>query len=107
MKHPYCIRFLSLPTYAPGANPMEKHWLKLSRTWLRFHPYARRQAHIPSRKLDGWLSRHCDPSPALLHEVGNYQLYLLMRIIAGLRLPQIEMSRLRFPLQVAYNFRSK
>jgi transposase len=29
-----------LPTYAPWTNPTEKYWLKLSREWLRFHPFA-------------------------------------------------------------------
>jgi hypothetical protein len=53
MKHPNRIRFVSLPTYAPWTNPTEKYWLKLSRKWLRFHPYARRQAHVPSGV--GWL----------------------------------------------------
>lgn len=63
------IEFLPLPTYAPWTNPTEKYWLKLSREWLCFHPYAgSKKAFIEG--LDGWLQRHCDPSSDLLHEVG-------------------------------------
>ncbi len=69
MKSPNRLRFLSLPTYAPWTNPAEKYWLKLSREWLRFHPYAGDKKTF-IRELDGWLSRHCDESPELLHEVG-------------------------------------
>ncbi len=69
MKHPNRLRFLSLPTYAPWTNPAEKYWLKLSREWLRFHPYAGDKKTF-IRELDGWLSRHCDESPELLHELG-------------------------------------
>lgn len=69
MKTPNRIRFLPLPTYAPWTNPTEKYWLKLSREWLRFHPFAGDKA-IFKRELDGWLKRHSDESPALLHEVG-------------------------------------
>lgn len=69
MKPTNRLRFLSLPTYAPWTNPTEKYWLKLSREWLRFHPYAERKKGFIS-ELDGWLSRHCLPSPDLLHEVG-------------------------------------
>ena len=69
MKKPNRIRFLPLPTYAPWTNPTEKYWLKLSREWLRFHPYAGDKKKF-IRELDGWLSRHSDDSTALLHEVG-------------------------------------
>jgi|SRR5579875_591676 transposase len=63
------IRLLPLPTYAPWTNPTEKYWLKLSREWLRFHPYAGdKRAFIQA--LEGWLRRHSDPSPQLLHELG-------------------------------------
>ena len=63
------LRFLSLPTYAPWTNPSEKYWLKLAREWLRFHPFAGDKKEF-IRERDGWLSRHCAPSPALLHELG-------------------------------------
>lgn len=63
------IQFLPLPTYAPWTNPTEKYWHKLSREWLRFHPYGGDKPQF-IRELDGWLSRHCAPSLALLHEVG-------------------------------------
>jgi transposase len=69
MKPANRIRFLSLPTYAPWTNPTEKYWLKLSREWLRFHPFAGDKRTF-IRELDGWLSRHCDESPELLHEIG-------------------------------------
>ena len=69
MKTPNRIRFLPLPTYAPWTNPTEKYWLKLSREWLRFHPFAGDKT-IFKRELDGWLKRHSGESPALLHEVG-------------------------------------
>ena len=69
MKTPNRIRFLLLPTYAPWTNPAEKYWLKLSREWLRFHPFAGDKTTF-KRELDGWLSRHSDESPALLHELG-------------------------------------
>jgi transposase len=69
MKPTNRIRFLPLPTYAPWTNPTEKYWLKLSREWLRFHPYAQDKKEF-IRQLDGWLSRHCAPSPERLHEVG-------------------------------------
>lgn len=69
MKMPNRIRFLPLPTYAPWTNPTEKYWLKLSREWLRFHPYAGDKKTF-KRELDGWLSRHCDASTDLLHEIG-------------------------------------
>jgi len=69
MKTPNRIRFLSLPTYAPWTNPTEKYWLKLSREWLRFHPFAGNKKTF-IRELDGWLARHCDASTELLHEVG-------------------------------------
>lgn len=69
MKHPNRLRFLALPTYAPWTNPMEKYWLKLSREWLRFHPYAGDKQTF-KRELDGWLTRHSDASSALLHEIG-------------------------------------
>ena len=69
MKQPNRIRFLPLPTYAPWTNPTEKYWLKLSREWLRFHPYAGDKKTF-KRELDGWLSRHCGESSALLHELG-------------------------------------
>ena len=69
MKSPNRLRFLPLPTYAPWTNPTEKYWLKLSREWLRFHPFAGDKL-IFKRELDGWLRRHSDESPALLHEVG-------------------------------------
>lgn len=69
MKPANRLRFLPLPTYAPWTNPTEKYWLKLSREWLRFHPYAGdKKAFV--RELHGWLARHCDPSSALLHELG-------------------------------------
>ncbi len=69
MKPANRIQFLPLPTYAPWTNPAEKYWLKLAREWLRFHPFGGdKQQFI--REVDGWLSRHCAPSPALLHEVG-------------------------------------
>lgn len=69
MKTPNRLRFLPLPTYAPWTNPTEKYWLKLSREWLRFHPFAG-DKHVFKRELDGWLHRHCAASPALLHELG-------------------------------------
>jgi len=69
MKKPNRIRFLPLPTYAPWTNPTEKYWLKLSREWLRFHPFAGDKKQF-IHQLDGWLTRHCDPSPDLLHEIG-------------------------------------
>jgi len=69
MKSPNRLRFLPLPTYAPWTNPTEKYWLKLSREWLRFHPFAGDKL-IFKRELDGWLHRHSDESPALLHEIG-------------------------------------
>ena len=69
MKPANRIRFLSLPTYAPWTNPTEKYWLKLSREWLRFHPFAGDKRTF-IRELDGWLSRHCDESAELLHEIG-------------------------------------
>ena len=69
MKSPNRLRFLALPTYAPWTNPTEKYWLKLSREWLRFHPFAGDKL-IFKRELDGWLRRHSDESPALLHEIG-------------------------------------
>jgi len=69
MRKPNRIRFLPLPTYAPWSNPTEKYWLKLSREWLRFHPFAGDKA-VFKRELDGWLRRHSDGSPALLHELG-------------------------------------
>ena len=69
MKTPNRLRFLPLPTYAPWTNPAEKYWLKLSREWLRFHPYAG-DTHTFKRELDGWLTRHSDPSSELLHELG-------------------------------------
>ena len=69
MKPANRLRFLPLPTYAPWTNPTEKYWRKLSREWLCFHPYAADKQEFV-RELDGWLRRHCDPSPDLLHEVG-------------------------------------
>jgi transposase len=63
------IRFLPLPTYAPWTNPTEKYWLKLTREWLRFHPYAGNKK-VFIRELEGWLKRHCEPSSCLLHELG-------------------------------------
>lgn len=69
MKPANRLRFLPLPTYAPWTNPTEKYWRKLSREWLCFHPYAGDKQEFV-RELDGWLRRHCDPSPELLHEVG-------------------------------------
>jgi transposase len=69
MKPANRLRFLPLPTYAPWTNPTEKYWLKLSREWLRFHPFGGDKQEFV-RELDGWLRRHCDPSPDLLHEVG-------------------------------------
>lgn len=68
-KPPNRLRFLALPTYAPWTNPAEKYWLKLSREWLRFHPFGRDKPAF-LRELDGWLSRHCDESTDLLHEIG-------------------------------------
>ena len=50
-------------------NPTEKYWLKLSREWLRFHPYAGDKQEFV-RELDGWLTRHSDPSPDLMKEIG-------------------------------------
>ena len=69
MKTPNRLRFLWLPTYAPWTNPSEKYWLKLSREWLRFHPYAGDKKTF-IREVDGWLSRHCAASTDLLHEIG-------------------------------------
>lgn len=69
MKQPSRLHFLALPTYAPWTNPMEKYWLKLTREWLRFHPYAGDKQTF-KRELDGWLTRHSDASSALLHELG-------------------------------------
>ena len=68
-KKPNRIRFLPLPTYAPWTNPIEKYWLKFSREWLRFHPYAGDKATF-IREVDGWLSRHSHESTDLLHELG-------------------------------------
>lgn len=64
MKKPNRIRFFSLPTYAPWTNPSEKYWLKLSREWLRFHPYTGDKKTF-TRELDGWLTRHSAPPPSL------------------------------------------
>lgn len=69
MKVPNRIRFLPLPTYAPWTNPTEKYWLKLSREWLRFHPFAGDKTTF-KRELDGWLTCYSAPSLDLLHEVG-------------------------------------
>jgi len=69
MKPANRIQFLPLPTYAPWTNPTEKYGRKLSREWLHFHPFGGDQQQF-IRELDGWLRRHCAPSPALLHEVG-------------------------------------
>jgi transposase len=63
------IQFLPLPTYAPWTNPIEKYWLKLTREWLRFHPFAGNKRTFLT-ELDAWLQRHCDPSTDLLHEIG-------------------------------------
>lgn len=69
MKPANRIRFLPLPTYAPWTNATEKDWLKLTREWLRFHPSGGdKQEFI--QQLDGWLTRHSDESPHLLHELG-------------------------------------
>lgn len=69
MKPATRMRFLPLPTYAPWTNPTEKYWLKLAREWLRFHPFGGDKKEF-IRELDGWLSRHCDESTELLHEIG-------------------------------------
>jgi len=69
MKPASRLRLLPLPTYAPWTNPIEKYWLKLSREWLRFHPFGGDKPTF-LRELDGWLSRHCDASADLLHEIG-------------------------------------
>src|SRR5258706_1443469 len=60
MKPANRLRFLPLATYAPWTNPTEKYWLKLSREWLRFHPFGGDKQEFV-RELDGWLRRHCDP----------------------------------------------
>lgn len=71
MKVPNRIRFLSLPTYAPWTNPTEKYWGKLTRDWLRFHPFAG-DKKLFTDELDGWLRRHSHESRELLHEVGLF-----------------------------------
>jgi hypothetical protein len=63
------IRFLSLPTYAPWTNPIEKFWLKLNREFMKHHPYGRDEKAFLDA-LDAWLDKHREESAALLHEVG-------------------------------------
>ena len=63
------IRLVSLPTYAPWLNPVEKLWLKLTREFLRQHPYGHEWERFKSM-LTTWFKKHRLGSAHLLHEVG-------------------------------------
>jgi transposase len=63
------IRLLSLPTYAPWTNPIEKFWLKLNREFMKQHAYGLTKTAFRDA-LDLWLDKHRAESIALLHEVG-------------------------------------
>jgi transposase len=63
------IRLLSLPTYAPWTNAIEKFWLKLNREFMKQHRYGLHYKKFCDA-LDLWLDKHRVESKALLHEVG-------------------------------------
>ena len=63
------IRLLSLPTYSPWTNPIEKFWLKLTREFTDQHPFGYSLATF-REELDLWLDKHREESAALLHELG-------------------------------------
>ena len=59
-----------LPTYAPWTNPIEKVWRKLRQELLHHHRYAARWPELRHR-VRTWLDQFAQPSPALLHYVGE------------------------------------
>jgi hypothetical protein len=63
------IRLLSLPTYAPWTNPIEKFWRKLNREFANQHPFGCDPRRFRD-ELDLWLDKHREESASLLHEVG-------------------------------------
>lgn len=66
---PAKVRLLSLPTYAPWTNPIEKAWRKLRQEVLHMH---RRKDDWPGLQADvqRWLDAHAAGSPELLRYVG-------------------------------------
>lgn len=63
------IRLLSLPTYAPWTNPMEKVWLKFCREFLSQHPYGMCWQDLKVAISD-WFADLREGSAELLHEIG-------------------------------------
>ena len=63
------IVLLSLPTYAPWENPVEKLWLKLKKELLIHHPFGGQWATLQNIVSD-WLQRYQLGSQELLYFVG-------------------------------------
>jgi transposase len=63
------IQLLYTPTYAPWTNPIEKLWNWLKNEVLRLHRTSDRWSELRNR-VDRFLSKLREPSPALLRRVG-------------------------------------
>jgi hypothetical protein len=63
------ITLLSLPTYAPWENPVEKLWLALKKDELMHHPFGGKWKELKD-SIAKWLCQYKDGSRDLLHFVG-------------------------------------
>lgn len=63
------IELLSLPTYAPWTNPIEKLWRWLSQEILQMHRHSDEWERLKQRTHD-FLDRFATPSPELLRYIG-------------------------------------
>jgi hypothetical protein len=63
------LRLLSLPTYAPWTNPIEKVWHKLYGEVLHLHEHVNDWKGLQGR-VEDWLAQYADGSSSLLHYVG-------------------------------------
>jgi hypothetical protein len=65
------LMLLSLPTYAPWTNPVEKLWHKLYAEVLHLHEHVNNWQALQQR-VRSWLDQYADGSPSLLRYVGLY-----------------------------------
>jgi DDE superfamily endonuclease len=63
------ITLLSLPTYAPWENPVEKLWLKLKKENLVHHPFGGKWEEL-KQIITEWMEQYRGGSRDLLHFVG-------------------------------------
>ena len=63
------LMLLTLPTYAPWTNPVEKVWHKLYREILHLHEHAYDWQGLQSR-VQEWLAQYASGSPSLLRYGG-------------------------------------